>query len=43
MYYDPNKIKGEWDSCVLEVHSKNSMEVFPGDPEWRKTIIDEMP
>lgn len=38
--YDPYKMKGEWDSCILEVHEKNSFSVYPGDPEWRKTIID---
>ncbi len=42
VYYDPNKMRDEWDSCVLEVHSKNSMEVFPGDPSWRETIIDDV-
>lgn len=43
VHYNPEEMKGEWDSCVLEVcafHGK-FFEVFPGDPEWRKTIIDE--
>jgi hypothetical protein len=43
VYYDPNVMKDNWDSCILEVNSISSMKVFPGDPEWRKTIIDEVP
>ena len=38
--YDPYEMKGKWDSCILEIHEKNSFGVYPGDPEWRKTIID---
>lgn len=40
VYYDPNQMKDQWDSCILEV-SKKEFEVFPGDPKWRETIIDE--
>ena len=40
-YYDPNKMKDNWDSCILEV-SDTMFEVFPGDPKWRKTIIDDI-
>ena len=43
VHYDPNVMKDKWDSCILEVHSISRMEVFPGDPEWRETIIDEVP
>jgi len=39
-YYDPNQMKDNWDSCILEV-SKKEFEVFPGNPEWRQTIVDE--
>jgi len=40
VFYDPVTMKAMWDSCVLEVHGKNSFEVFPGDPSWRNTIFD---
>ena len=42
VYYDPVKMKGEWDSCILEVSAFNdkAFEVFPGDPSWRNTIVD---
>jgi len=42
VFYDPVKMNGEWDSCILEVcafHGK-LFEVFPGDPSWRNTIVD---
>ncbi len=42
--YDKDEMKGNWDSCILEVdtYSKGySFTVYPGDPEWRETIIDE--
>ena len=38
-YYNPVEMAGKWDSCILEV-SEKSFEVFPGNPEWRKTIVD---
>jgi len=41
VYYNANDMKDKWDSCVLEVHSKNTIEVFPGDPRWRDTIIED--
>jgi hypothetical protein len=40
-YYDPNKMKDNWDSCILEV-TDTMFEVFPGDPKWRETIIDDI-
>jgi hypothetical protein len=42
VYYNPSDMKDQWDSCVLEVHGE-TIEVFPGDPEWRETIVDEAP
>jgi len=39
--YDPFEMKGEWDSCILETHDDKSFSVYPGDPEWRNTIVDE--
>jgi hypothetical protein len=38
--YDPTQMKGLWDSCILEA-SERVLEVFPGDPSWRETIVDE--
>ena len=38
--YDPDLMKDKWDAAVLQVFNKG-FEVFPGDPEWRQTIIDE--
>lgn len=40
-YYDPNKMKDNWDSCILEV-TDTMFEVFPGDPKWRETITDDI-
>ena len=40
-YYDPNEMKDNWDSCILEV-TDTMFEVFPGDPKWRETIIDDI-
>jgi len=39
-YYNPTEMNGNWDSCILEV-CKKTFEVFPGDPKWRETIIDD--
>jgi len=41
-YYNESDMKGNWDSCILEVHGP-SFSVFPGDPSWRETIVDEEP
>jgi len=41
VYYNPSDMKDQWDSCVLEVHGE-TIEVFPGEPEWRETIVDEL-
>jgi hypothetical protein len=41
--YRPSQMKDNWDSCVLEVYAgKNEyiLEVHPGEPAWRSTIID---
>jgi hypothetical protein len=40
VYYNQTDMKGNWDSCILEVHGP-SFSVFPGDPRWRETIVDE--
>ena len=37
-------MKYKWDSCVLEVDlfETNEISVYPGDPKWRDTIIDDI-
>jgi hypothetical protein len=39
--YYPNEMKDKWDVAVLQVFDKG-FEVFPGLPEWRNTIVDEV-
>lgn len=39
--YYPDEMKDKWDVAVLEVID-NGFEVFPGVPEWRNTIVDEV-
>jgi len=37
------EMKDKWDSCVLEVHEAKKgymLEVAPGEPAWRSTIVD---
>lgn len=44
-YYDPVEMKGEWDSCFMEVSPSRALACFsvhPGDPSWRETIVDEI-
>ena len=42
--YNPDKMKGMWDSCILEVLEASSdkyiLNVYPGLPQWRNTIVD---
>jgi len=38
--YSPSEMKDKWDSCVLEVYD-NTFTVYPGESEWRKTIVDD--
>ena len=40
VYYNPNEMKNEWSNCILEVHGKNTFNVYPGKAEWRETIVD---
>ena len=40
VYYSPGQMKGNWDSCILEFDS-GGLNVHPGDPSWRETIVDE--
>ena len=42
--YNPVEMKDKWDSCVLEVDpfKTNAISVYPGDPKWRETIIDDI-
>jgi hypothetical protein len=43
--YNPDEMKDKWDSCILESCYENgnrSLRVYPGDPEWRQTIVDEV-
>jgi hypothetical protein len=42
--YNPVEMKDKWDSCVLEVDpfETNKISVYPGDPKWRETIIDDL-
>jgi hypothetical protein len=43
--YDPTKMGGKWDSCVLEVLSNKkgpvTLKVYPGEPIWRKNIVED--
>lgn len=39
VYYNPVNMKDHWDAAVLQIFN-NRLEVFPGDPEWRNTIVD---
>jgi hypothetical protein len=38
--YSPSEMKDKWNACVLEV-CDNSITVYPGEPEWRNTIVDD--
>ena len=44
--YNPSEMKDKWDSCILEVLKNKediySLCVYPGDPKWRDTILDEI-
>jgi hypothetical protein len=43
IYYNPLEMKGQWDTCILSGEYdkyRRSLKVYPGDPEWRKTIVD---
>jgi len=46
VFYNPSDMKDMWDSPILEVIKNDectySLSVYPGDPEWRKTIIDDI-
>ena len=44
VHYNPVDMKDQWDSCVLEVeqYKTNAISVYPGDPVWRETIIDDI-
>jgi hypothetical protein len=43
--YDPVEMKDKWDSCIIEACEcgYNLLEVLPGDPSWRNTIVDDSP
>lgn len=43
VHYNANDMKDKWDSCIIEVSPFGSKEfaVYPGDPAWRETIVDE--
>ena len=43
--YDPVEMKDKWDSCIIEACEcgYNLLEVLPGDPSWRDTIVDDSP
>jgi hypothetical protein len=38
-----NDMKDKWDSCIIQAceYGSKILEVFPGDPSWRETIVDE--
>jgi hypothetical protein len=40
--YDPIEMKDKWDSCIIQAceYGTKGLEVFPGDPSWRHTIVD---
>jgi len=40
VFYNREEMQGMWDSCVLDVCSPYEFIVFPGEPEWRDTIVD---
>lgn len=41
--YNPIEMKDKWDSCIIQAceYAYKILEVFPGDPSWRDTIVDE--
>jgi len=41
--YNPIEMKDKWDSCIIQAceYGSKVLEVFPGDPSWRETIVDE--
>ena len=43
--YDPVEMKDKWDSCIIQACEcgYNLLEVLPGDPSWRNTIVDDSP
>lgn len=46
VYYNPAGMKDKWDYCILAGEydtNKRSLQVYPGDPIWRQTIIDDEP
>jgi hypothetical protein len=40
VYYSPGQMRDNWDYCILEFDS-DGLNVHPGDPKWRETIVDE--
>jgi hypothetical protein len=43
IYYNPDTMKGNWDSCILQgscEKNRRLLQVYPGEPEWRNTIVD---
>ena len=41
--YNPIQMKDKWDSCIIQAceYGSKVLELFPGDPSWRQTIVDE--
>jgi hypothetical protein len=41
--YDPIEMKDKWDSCIIQAceYGYKLLEVLPGDPSWRHTIVDD--
>jgi len=46
VYYNHVEMKDKWDYCILAGEydkNKRSLQVYPGEPMWRQTIIDDEP
>jgi hypothetical protein len=37
-----SEMKDKWDSCIIQAceYGTKVLEVLPGDPSWRHTIVD---
>lgn len=40
VFYNREEMQGMWDFCILDVCSPYEFLVYPGEPEWRETIVD---
>lgn len=41
--YNPTEMEGNWDACIIEASAFNHKDfmVYPGEPSWRETIVED--